>query len=129
MPAIPMNDAADRYSPEIADAFQPTDTARPATKKSLAVLEVFADRKPIQTVTKTVMKENAKIHGSTPFRKAREGIMAQRLTEFTSSFSSAMERRMNPHEMIHTKGKNNTPRISQVSVNPATRVAMKTGAK
>src|SRR3954466_8947039 len=68
MPAMPMNDAAERYSPEIADAFQPTETERPATKKSLAVLEVFAERKPIQIVTATVMKENVKIHGSTPAR-------------------------------------------------------------
>src|ERR1700741_3928316 len=71
MPATPMKEAAERYSPEIAEAFQPTDTERPATKKSLAVLEVFAERKPIQTVTTTVMKEKAKIHGSTPPRKAR----------------------------------------------------------
>src|SRR2546428_1890195 len=65
MPATPMNDAAERYSPEIAEAFQPTDTERPATKKSLAVFEVFAERKPIQIVTATVMNENVKIHGST----------------------------------------------------------------
>jgi len=41
-----MNDAADRYSPEMAEAFQPTETERPATKKSLAVLEVRADGSP-----------------------------------------------------------------------------------
>jgi hypothetical protein len=70
-----MKEAADRYSPEMAEAFQPTDTERPATKKSLAVLEVFAERNPIHTVTTTVMKENAKIHGSTPARKAKTGIM------------------------------------------------------
>src|SRR5690606_29156279 len=75
MPATPMNEAADRYSPEIADAFQPTDTERPATKKSLAVLDVFAERKPIHTVTTTVMNEKAKIHGSTFSRKAKVGIM------------------------------------------------------
>jgi hypothetical protein len=51
MPATPMKEAAERYSPEMAEAFQPTDTERPATKKSLAVLEVFAERKPIQMVT------------------------------------------------------------------------------
>ena len=39
MPATPMKLAADRYSPEIALAFQPTDTERPATKKSWAVLD------------------------------------------------------------------------------------------
>src|SRR4051812_29709630 len=71
MPAMPMNEAADRYSPEMADAFQPTDTERPATKKSLAVLEVLAERKPITRVTATVMSEKVKIHGSTPSRKAR----------------------------------------------------------
>ena len=38
-----MNEAAERYSPEIAEAFQPTETDRPATKKSLAVFDCFAD--------------------------------------------------------------------------------------
>jgi hypothetical protein len=56
MPATPMNEAAERYSPEMAEAFQPTDTEWPATKKSLAVVEVFAERNPIQIVTTTVMK-------------------------------------------------------------------------
>src|SRR6266567_2132941 len=65
MPAMPMNDAAERYSPEIAEAFQPTDTDRPATKKSLVVFDFFADQKPIAIVTTTVMKENVRIHGST----------------------------------------------------------------
>jgi hypothetical protein len=32
-----MNEAAERYSPEIAEAFQNTLTDRPATKKSDAV--------------------------------------------------------------------------------------------
>jgi hypothetical protein len=41
-----MNEAAERYSPEMAEAFQPTDTERPATKKSLAVFEVLAERNP-----------------------------------------------------------------------------------
>ena len=31
MPATPMNEAALRYSPEMALAFQPTETDRPAT--------------------------------------------------------------------------------------------------
>src|ERR1035437_7641170 len=61
-----MNEAADRYSPEIAEAFQPTDTERPATKKSLAVFEVRAERNPIQSVAKTVINENPKIQGSIP---------------------------------------------------------------
>jgi hypothetical protein len=70
-----MNEAAERYSPEMAEAFQPTETERPATKKSLAVLEVFAERKPIQSVTATVRKENEKIQGSTPPKKARGRFM------------------------------------------------------
>ena len=76
MPATPMKDAAERYSPEMADAFQPTETERPATKKSLAVLEVFAERNPIQRVTATVRNEKPKIHGSTPLRRARGRFMA-----------------------------------------------------
>jgi hypothetical protein len=67
-----MKEAADRYSPEIADAFQPTDTDRPATKKSLAVLDFFADQKPIPIVTTTVTSENVRIHGSTPSSTASE---------------------------------------------------------
>jgi hypothetical protein len=76
MPATPMKEAAERYSPEMAEAFQPTETDRPATKKSLAVLEVLAERKPIQRVTATVRKEKPKIQGSTPPRRARGVIMA-----------------------------------------------------
>src|SRR4051812_17925213 len=82
MPATPMNDAAERYSPEMAEAFHPTDTERPATKKSLAVLEVFAERKPIQTVTTTVISENARIHGSTWSRKAKFASMGSALGGF-----------------------------------------------
>src|SRR5258705_9792559 len=59
-----MNDAAERYSPEIAEAFQPTETDLPATKKSCAVLERFADQNPIQIVTMTVRALKANIHGS-----------------------------------------------------------------
>src|ERR1700712_5109256 len=72
MPAIPMNEAADRYSPEIAEAFQPTETVRPATKKSLAVLDCLADQKPMPTVRATVMSEKDMIHGSTPSRNPRK---------------------------------------------------------
>src|SRR6186997_2607900 len=108
MPAMPLKDAAERYSPEMAEAFQPTDTERPATKKSLAVLEVFADRKPIQTVTTTVIREKATIQGSMPPTVAMKGVMAQRLTDFTSSFSSAIDCLMKRQEMIHTNGKNST---------------------
>jgi hypothetical protein len=56
--------AALRYSPEMALAFQPTLTLRPATKKSLVVLEVLAERKPIQIVTITVTALKARIQGS-----------------------------------------------------------------
>src|SRR5688572_5701865 len=59
-----MNDAADKYSPEIAEAFHPTDTDRPATKKSPAVFEVRADQNPIAIVATTVTSENAKTHPS-----------------------------------------------------------------
>src|SRR6185503_18343630 len=64
MPATPMNEAALRYSPEMALAFQPTDTDRPATKKSCAVLDFLADQKPIQIVAMTVAALNASIQGS-----------------------------------------------------------------
>ena len=64
IPAIPMNEAAERYSPEMAEAFQPTETDRPATKKSPVVLEVRADQNPMAIVATTVMKENAKTHPS-----------------------------------------------------------------
>ena len=53
MPAMPMKLAALRYSPEIAEAFQPTETERPATKKSEADLEDFAERNPMMMVTTT----------------------------------------------------------------------------
>ena len=36
-PATPRNDAAERYSPEIAAAFQAGRTVRDATRKSLVV--------------------------------------------------------------------------------------------
>src|SRR5437868_547012 len=104
---MPMNDAAERYSPEIAEAFQPTETDRPATKKSLAVFDVRAERNPIQMVTTTVISEKARIHGSTrlkrPSAAAKRGAcMGQRLTDFASSASSAIDRWMKRHEMIHT---------------------------
>jgi hypothetical protein len=49
-----MNEAALRYSPEIAEAFQPTLTLRPATKKSWAVFDLRAAQKPIKIVATTV---------------------------------------------------------------------------
>src|SRR5436190_8481227 len=64
MPAIPMNDAAERYSPEMADAFQPTETDLPATKKSLAVFDRRAAQNPIQIVTATVIALNVRMYGS-----------------------------------------------------------------
>src|SRR5690242_17281846 len=76
MPAIPMKDAAERYSPEIAEAFQPTETERPATKKSEAVLDLRADQKPIQIVATTVMSENPRIQGSACLRKFNAGAPA-----------------------------------------------------
>ena len=60
-----MNEAAERYSPEMADAFQPTDTPRPATKKSEALLARPAAQNPMPTVTKTVRALSETIHGST----------------------------------------------------------------
>jgi hypothetical protein len=59
-----MNDAALRYSPEMALAFQPTLTLRPATKKSCAVFDRLADQKPIQIVAMTVAALKARIQGS-----------------------------------------------------------------
>ena len=61
MPATPMNEAALRYSPEMAEAFQPTLTPRPATKKSAADLDFRAAQKPMKTVTTTVMALNARM--------------------------------------------------------------------
>jgi hypothetical protein len=64
MPATPINEAALRYSPEMALAFQPTETDRPATKKSCAVFDRLADQKPIQMVATTVAALKASIQGS-----------------------------------------------------------------
>src|SRR4051812_33211512 len=69
IPAIPMKDAADKYSPEIADAFQPTETDRPATKKSPAVFDFPADQNPIATVNATVTREKIRIQGSACVRE------------------------------------------------------------
>src|SRR5262245_40103472 len=63
IPATPIKEAALRYSPEIAEAFQPTDTARPATKKSEAVRERRAAQNPIQIVARTVSRLNARMKG------------------------------------------------------------------
>src|SRR5262245_24908614 len=88
MPATPIKDAALRYSPEIALAFQPTLTLRPATKKSLAVFDFFADQKPIQIVTMTVAALKARIQGSMFIRLEynRRGAETQR-TNSSRGFS------------------------------------------
>ena len=62
---MPINEAAERYSPEIAAEFHPTETERPATKKSWAVLDWRAAQNPINTVITTVVSEKNTIHGST----------------------------------------------------------------
>jgi hypothetical protein len=59
-----MNEAALRYSPEMALAFQPTDTDLPTTKKSCAVLDRFADQKPTQMVAMTVRALKVRIQRS-----------------------------------------------------------------
>jgi hypothetical protein len=51
--------AALRYSPEIAEAFHPTLTDRPATKKSDAVRALRAAQNPIQIVRATVTPDKA----------------------------------------------------------------------
>jgi hypothetical protein len=56
-----MKEAALRYSPEIADAFQPTLTLLPATKKSCAVFDLRAAQNPIQIVATTVMALNVRM--------------------------------------------------------------------
>jgi hypothetical protein len=53
-PATPMKEAADRYSPLIAEEFQNTLTDRPATKKSLAVLDIRVAQIPNQIVATTI---------------------------------------------------------------------------
>src|SRR5690349_14154979 len=54
-----MNEAALRYSPEIAEAFQKAFTERPATKKSLAVCEMRVAQTPSPSVTSTITATKA----------------------------------------------------------------------
>src|SRR5436309_2942112 len=54
-----MKEAALRYSPEMAEAFQKTFTERPATKKSLAVCEIRVAQRPRPMVTRTITATNA----------------------------------------------------------------------
>ena len=49
-PATPRNDAADRYSPEIAEAFHIGATVRAATKKSDVVRATRTPSAPIEIV-------------------------------------------------------------------------------
>src|SRR2546430_677291 len=73
IPATPMNEAALRYSPEIAEAFQPTLTLRPATKKSCAVFDFRAAQKPMKIVAKTVRALKARMYGSIVINPKTEG--------------------------------------------------------
>src|SRR5580698_603006 len=50
-PAIPMNEAAERYSPEIAAALTDGDTSRAATMKSAGVCAIRIPRAPTPTVS------------------------------------------------------------------------------
>ena len=59
----------------MALAFQPTLTLRPATKKSLAVLDFLADQKPMQIVAMTVTALKARIQGSMGLKRGKgEGV-------------------------------------------------------
>src|SRR4051812_21752349 len=49
-PATPRNDAADRYSPAMAEALSPGGTTREATKKSLVVRETRRPKAPMPRV-------------------------------------------------------------------------------
>src|SRR5215472_1650229 len=48
---MPRNEAADRYSPEMAAAFSPGGTSRAATRKSSGVLAIRTPRAPTATVS------------------------------------------------------------------------------
>src|SRR5438477_978327 len=54
-----MKEAALRYSPEMAEAFQKALTERPATKKSLAVCEIRVAQTPSPSVTSTITATKA----------------------------------------------------------------------
>ena len=49
-PATPRKDAADRYSPEMADAFSVAGTWRAATRKSAGVRATRTPRAPMMAV-------------------------------------------------------------------------------
>src|SRR5580698_2530819 len=52
-PAMPMKDAAERYSPEMAAAFTGGETSRAATMKSAGVRAIRMPRAPTTTVSST----------------------------------------------------------------------------
>src|SRR3712207_8478372 len=65
-PATPRNDAADRYSPLIAAAFQVGLTDREATRKSEVVRAKRRPYAPIATVTSTTRTRPGTTYGFTP---------------------------------------------------------------
>src|ERR1700739_782999 len=52
---MPRNEAADRYSPEMAAAFSPGGTSRAATRKSSGVRAIRTPRAPTATVSSVTM--------------------------------------------------------------------------
>jgi hypothetical protein len=50
-PATPRNEAAERYSPEMAEALRSAGTARAATRKSAGVRATRTPRAPMMAVT------------------------------------------------------------------------------
>ncbi len=77
-PATPRNDAAERYSPEIAAAFQAGRTVREATRKSLVVRARRTPYAPIIPVARTTSAiatsdsvESVPVIGARPGRAAR----------------------------------------------------------
>src|SRR3712207_5990580 len=65
-PATPRNDAADRYSPLIAAAFQAGLTDREATRKSEVVRANRSPYAPMPTVTSTTSTSPGMTYGFTP---------------------------------------------------------------
>src|SRR5580698_5736339 len=63
-PAMPRNDAADRYSPQMADAFRVGGTRRAATRKSAEVRATRTPRAPMIAVTTAVAMIAPRINGS-----------------------------------------------------------------
>src|SRR5580698_6326448 len=63
-PAMPRNDAADRYSPQMADAFNVGGTRRAATRKSAGVRATRTPRAPMTAVTTAVAMIAPRTSGS-----------------------------------------------------------------